>query len=363
MARMSEIDWEPCLLTQHRAPELEHRFARETGRSGEMMRFFADSPWAADALVRVSVQITTIVYTDPNLVDQAGLVVSQDNSCRFCFGVQRAFLRVLGMSEQRIAQLEQDLLTGDFSPRERAALEFARRLSQSKPVATLADLEPMINNGFSSEEIVEFAGLVGLHLFLNRISTFVALPPERFEQLPDSWWARLFRPLLAIRFRGMRHKAKPVQLLDVERSGPLSLFINALDGLPMARDLRIIVDRLWGASALPPRTVTILFAVIARALGSARCEAEAVKMLLETGLVQSDIEQILLHLSSPVLSDVERRLVPLARETVWYQPAVIQRRCAEVQRDLSAAEFLDFCGTAALLNMLCRLGVIVDYRR
>ena len=182
MARMSEIDWEPCLLTQHPAPELERRFAQETGRSGEMMRFFAASPWAADALVRVSVQIDTTVTVDPHLVDQAGLVVSQDNSCRFCFGMQRAFLRVLGMSENRIARLEQDLLTGDFSPRERAALEFARRLSQSKPVATLADLEPMIENGFAPEAIVEFAGLVGLHLFMNRMATFVALPPQRFER-------------------------------------------------------------------------------------------------------------------------------------------------------------------------------------
>lgn len=363
MARMSEIEWEPCLLTKHPAPELERRFAEETGRPGEVMRFFSDSPWAADALVRVSVQITTAVYVDPNLVDQAGLVVSQDNSCRFCFGVQRAFLRVLGMSEKRIARLEQDLLTGDFNPRERAALEFARRLSQSKPVATLADLEPLIANGFKPEEIIEFAGLVGLHLFLNRLSTFVALPPERFEKMPDTWWARLFRPLLAIKFRGMRRKAKPVQLLDVERSGPLSLFINALDGLPMARDLRIIVDRLWASSSLPPRTVTILFAIIARALGSSRCEQEAVRMLLELGMLQADIDQILTHLTSPALSDVERRLVPLARETVWYQPAVIQRRCAEVQTELSPAEFLDFCGAVALLNMLCRLGVIVDYRR
>lgn len=363
MARMSEIEWEPCLLTKHPAPELERRFAEETGRPGELMRFFSDSAWAADTLVRVSVQISTAVHINPNLIDQAGLIVSQDNSCRFCFGVQRAFLRVLGMSEKRIARLEQELLTGDFSPRERAALEFARRLSQSKPVATLADLEPMIEHGFSPEEIVEFAGLVGLHLFLNRMSTFVALPPERFEKLPDTWWARLFRPLLAIKFRSMRRKAKPVPLLDIERSGPLSLFINALDGLPMARDLRIIVDRLWGSSSLPPRMVTILFAIIARALGSVRCEREAVTMLLEQGLPQADIDQILTHLSSPALSDLERRLVPLARETIWYQPAVIQRRCAEVQSDLSAAEFLDFCGAVALLNTLCRLGVIVDYRR
>ena len=113
MARMSEIEWEPCLLTQRPAPELEMRFERETGRPGKLMRYFEGSKWLGDTMLLMSVQLTTFVHIDTNLADQVGLVVSQDNSCRFCFGVQRAFLRVLGMSEKHIARLEQDLLTGD----------------------------------------------------------------------------------------------------------------------------------------------------------------------------------------------------------------------------------------------------------
>jgi len=362
MARMSEIDWEPCLLTQHPAPELESRFERETGRSGRVMRYFSESQWAADTVLRFSVQVTTTVNIDPDTVDQAGLVVSQDNSCRFCFGVQRAFLRVLGMDEKRIARLAQELLTDDFTPRERAAIEFARRVSKSKPLTTMRDVAPLRDVGYADDEIVELAGIVGVHMFLNRMSTFVALPPQEMEELPDRWWARLFRPLLAIKFRSLRHRAKPVRLLDVEKSGPLSSIVNAFDGLPMARDLRIILDRLWGGSSLPPRTVAILFAIVARALGSNRCEHEANRLLLEQGFAQADVDQILTHLSSPALSAVERYLAPLAREPVWYQPAVIQRRCAEIQHHVSAAQFLDFCGAVALFNMLCRLGVVVDLR-
>ena len=98
----------------------------------------------------MSVQINTVVRIDPNLVDQAGLVVSQDNSCRFSFVVQHAFLRVLGMSEKRITQLEQALLTNDFTPPERAALDFARRLSKSKPLATQSDLVPLKEKGFDN---------------------------------------------------------------------------------------------------------------------------------------------------------------------------------------------------------------------
>ena len=115
-----------------------------------------------------------------------------------------------------------------------------------------------------------------------------------------------------------------------------------------------------GSSSLPPRTVSILFAIVAWALGSQRCEAEAIGLLLEQGWNPEDVDQVLTHLASPVLSELEQLLMPVTRETVWYQPVQIQRRCAELQSHLSNEQFLDFCGTVSLLNTLCRLEVIVD---
>ena len=109
----------------------------------------------------------------------------------------------------------------------------------------------------------------------------------------------------------------------------------------------------------PPRTISVLLAVVARALGSLRCEQEARELLLEQGFANDDIEQLLTHLSSPALSEIEQALVPLARETVWYQPAQIQRRCAELQSQMSNEQFLDFLGAVSLLNSLCRLEVII----
>ena len=102
--------------------------------------------------------------------------------------------------------------------------------------------------------------------------------------------------------------------------------------------------------------------MVARALGSTQCEAEARGLMIEQGLSLENVEQILTHLSAPVLSQLEQTLVPLARETVWYQPAQIQRRCAEAQSDMSNEQFLDFCGAVSLFNSLCRLGLIIDMR-
>jgi alkylhydroperoxidase family enzyme len=358
MGAVREIEWDSCLIEPIPTPKLEQRFRRETGRPGSMMRFFEGSSWLSDAVVRLSVQLNTHVYVDAELADEAGLVVSQDNSCRFCFGAQRAFLRVLGMSEARISRLEQNLLVGDFSERERAALDFARRLSRSEPPLSEADVDALRGHGFDRLEVAELSGLIGLHLFFNRLSTFAALPPRAMESFPDQWWVRVARPLMAIRFRRMRRFQAPDPLTEGERVGPFSEIVNALDGHPLAGQLRIIIDGAWNSTQLSKRAVPLVFAVVARALGCRVSEREARRLLALTELTEEQIEEVLTHLSSAALDEVERLAVSFARETVWYQPVRIQQRCREIQSGLSREQFLELLGVVSLANTICRLGVL-----
>lgn len=85
-------------------------------------------------------------------------------------------------------------------------------------------------------------------------------------------------------------------------------------------------------------------------------------MLREQGFAKAEIDQILTHLSSSALSEIEQLLVPLARDTVWYQPVQIQRRFAALQSNVSNEQFLDFLGAVSLMNSLCRLRVIFGLR-
>ena len=78
---MTDIEWEECLLEPRASPELEQRFVREVGRSGRTMRFFKGCSWLGDAVIRLSVELQNRVFLEPDLADQVGLVVSQDNSC------------------------------------------------------------------------------------------------------------------------------------------------------------------------------------------------------------------------------------------------------------------------------------------
>ena len=355
---MNEIEWEACLLEPRPSPEYEARFRRETGRPGKLMRYWEGCDWLSDAVVRLSVQLGTYVVVEPDLVDQAGLVVSQDNSCRFCYGAQRVLLQALGMSKARIAKLDQQILIGEISPRDAAALGYARKMSRAQPLASKLETDALREAEFDSLQIAELSGHIALHMFFNRVSTFVALPPGDLERLSEAWWMTVLRPFLKRYFLRLRMNPSPVAPDPDHAAGPFGAIIGALDGLPMAGDLRIVLDNTMASRALSPRAAPLAFAVVSRALGCRASEAEARRLLAELGTDAEEIDAVLTHLSSEGLSEVEQTTVTFAREAVWYAPADIQRRCRALHSRLSREQFLELMGIVSLANSICRLAVI-----
>ena len=117
---------------------------------------------------------------------------------------------------------------------------------------------------------------------------------------------------------------------------------------------------MWDSKILSRRAKAYVFAVVARALGCDLSAREAVGLLLAEGVDQSEVAEVLAHLSSTKLDEVERVIVPFARETVWYEPAPLQRRARQVRDALTNAQFIEFIMVAALANAVCRLGIVVD---
>lgn len=96
-------------------------------------------------MVDLHPEFALLVHLDLQLGDLIQLVVSQENSCRYCYAAVRSLLRIQGMSEARIQRIEGNLTRADLSPREMAAIAFARAQSRSglaaAPVVTYAVLE------------------------------------------------------------------------------------------------------------------------------------------------------------------------------------------------------------------------------
>jgi hypothetical protein len=102
-----------------------------------------------------------------------------------------------------------------------------------------------------------------------------------------------------------------------------------------------------------------MLAVVARGLACEVCALEVGEALHGEGLTEAALTQVLTHLDAPELDPVERLLVPFARETIWYEPASVQRRARALRDRLSGPQLLEAIGVAALANGLCRMGAMV----
>jgi AhpD family alkylhydroperoxidase len=358
MSLMREIPWESCLLEPRRDPKLERRFRRATGRPIGPVIYYSGTSWLDDTTLWFNVNVAKQVSIDADLVGLIAMIVSQDNSCRFCFAETRALLRILGMPERRISQLEHDLLSEEFDERERAALEFSRRFSRANPPPDKRDFDALRTAGYDELQIIEIASVASILVFFNRVTTIFALPPYSMEKLPDRWYVRLFRPLLAFAVSRAGNTAQIEPLEPDEREGIFSEIVLGLDGLPFARSLRRTLDGMWASTVLARREKALVMAVVSRALGCPLAGKEVGELLLAEGLRGEQIDEILTHLTSPVLTAKEQQIVAFARETVWYEPARIQQLGRNAMQGLSREEFVELVAVASIANMICRLGIL-----
>jgi AhpD family alkylhydroperoxidase len=355
MPSMQEIEWESPAVEPRRALWAKLTMLHELGFVPSVIDYYSACPWIVRSMAKFDLLRVGLVYTSFDFAETVGLAVSQDNSCRFCYAASRAMLRFMGYSEDRIRRLEQNLLVAELDKRGRLALEFARRVSRANPIPTAAEREPLLAAGFTADEIKEIAFVAAVHLYYNRLSTLTALPPQPIERIGKSGWTKVTLPLIGWYMRSRRRRGRVEALPDEARRGRFSSPVAALDGLPAAGALRAVIDDAWQSPLLSKRKKAIVHAVVARGLGNRAAEREARAELAGEGLDEAAAEQMLTHLGSPHLDPVETAIARVARESIWYRPAEIQRQVRALRERMSDAEVLEFIGVAALANMACRL--------
>lgn len=356
MDTLAEIEWEDCSLEPHTDPELEGWVRHYLGYLPPPTRYFSRCPWIMRAFVRFDENQLPLQHVDIDTVRFVGLVVSQDNSCRYCYATSRGMLKVLGVPESVIGNLERDLLaTSDAQLR--LDLTFARSVSRANPIP-VDEYRRRIEAGRSPDRMRELAFVAATYTFYNRLTTMPALPLGDVEGVFEKGWMRLLRPLVAWQIRRpARHRVEDRPL--GEASGPYSYLPAAFGELPIARPLAAVLDEAWRSTALDRRSRALCFAVIARGLGAQAAEREARTLLVESGMRDDDVDSALANLAAPGMSDVEMALARFARDTIRYQPKMVQRSARAVRSRLDADQFRDVIGLTALANAVCRLEVVL----
>src|SRR5262245_41851715 len=348
---MLGIEWAPCLLEPTSDRAIEAFARRELGIVPLDLPYLTPCPWLARAAVTFHQRLASRL--DPHVADAIALVVSHENSCRFCYATVRALLRIDGMSETRVQELEARLDGGPGDPRMAAVVAFARQMARSAPLADARDRERLERAGISPEEYREIAFVVAYMVFGNRVTTIPAIPPFDLEQSPSSWRFPFMRPFLARALgaflRGDLKPEPPTKPLHFARR------IAGYDGYPSASGLARLINDAWTSPILGQRAKALIFGIVARGLGCPLARAEAEAMLAEAGVARATSDAALDHLRASDLEETENVLLAFARDTIWYQPASIQRRARAVRDRLTRPEFVEAVGVCALANALGRL--------
>jgi alkylhydroperoxidase family enzyme len=319
-------------------------------------RYLARCKWLRETVMLAN--STKDSYAPERLSMLAFLVTSQENSCRYCYGTARAFLKMYGLSEKEIERVEHDVKTAGADEKERELLHFCRDLSRSNPRPSRAQLERLVSMGYDPLAMVEIAVDVAGACMSNRVSTFLAMPlnPE-MEDFSPPLGMRLTRP-----FRKLLHKTPPPPPRD-NLPPPGSPFFEVVALAKGTRGVPIFNSALEGAfnsPVLPVRTKAWVFAVVARALDCEMCERLSAAVLGKEGISPDARERVLGALSGPELDETEKILLPWVRETAHYQTEVMQRKTYELGQRVGDDIVLESIGLAALANACSRLSMLAQ---
>jgi alkylhydroperoxidase family enzyme len=358
---LNEIEWGEPVLPPVSDPDFEAEAKRRAGHVADLYRRLAPSPWLREAAV--SLDSYKFRHIPDKLVALGALVTSQENACRYCYGAVRSFLRIMGYPEGLISKLEREAQLAELHEKERAFFQFCRSLARSKPRPARAERDELIRLGYSPQAVAEMAFMIATGCFYNRLSTFIACPPElkleRFAASLPGKLVSLAGPVLR-KFLNSRTDDGSAYALPAETNGaPFSAVIHALDGSPAAGWLYRTLEQALNSPVLPRRTKALMFAVVARSLDCAHCQNEGRRLLAAEGFSDAESEATLAALDSPRLEPFESAILAWTRDTVHFLPLRIQQQTGALRAEIGDAALLEAVGVASLANATVRLAMLL----
>lgn len=359
---LNEIEWSEPILPSVPDPAWEAEMKRRGGRVSEIDRRVAPNAWVREACLTIT---TTGPFALPQRLFNVGIMVTaQENSCRYCYGANRAYMKILGYSESFISGIERDAQVAELDEKERNFIAFCRNLARSRPRPAKADFEALVRLGFAPLAVREMAAVIAMSCFYNRLGILMASPPEyAFERMANGFAGRLIglaAPL--VRALQAARSAPPQKTMDAAAlsRGPFGAIVATLAGLPEAAIFRTALDGAFASTVLPRHTKALMFAVAARTLECTQSEVEARKLLAAEDFETAEVDSALATLDSKRLAARDAKLLPWVRDTVYYQTAAIQGQTRALAAEIGQPAMLEAIGVAALANATVRLAMLLE---
>ncbi len=106
------------------------------------------------------------------------VATSSDNGCQYCVIAHGAILRIRAKSPTIADQISVNHRKADITPRQKAMLDFALKVSNDSRTICDADFEALREHGFSDEDIWDIAGISAFFAMSNRMANFTSMRPN-----------------------------------------------------------------------------------------------------------------------------------------------------------------------------------------
>lgn len=106
------------------------------------------------------------------------VATSSINQCIYCIVAHGAILRIREKNPLIADQIAANYRKADITPRQRAMLDFASKVTSRSCAVDDADYEALHGHGFTDEDIWDIAALASLYGFSNRMANSLSVRPN-----------------------------------------------------------------------------------------------------------------------------------------------------------------------------------------
>ena len=106
------------------------------------------------------------------------VATSGANNCVYCVVAHGAILRIYEKNPQIADQVATNYRKADVSPRQKAMLAFALKVSAAAATIEEADFEALRPHGFSDEDIWDIGAIAAFFALSNRMANMIAMRPN-----------------------------------------------------------------------------------------------------------------------------------------------------------------------------------------
>jgi uncharacterized peroxidase-related enzyme len=106
------------------------------------------------------------------------VATSSANQCLYCVIAHGAILRIRAKNPEIADQIAVNYRKADITPRQRAMLDFAMKVSQQANKVSEADLDEVAGHGFSDDDIWDITAIAAFFALSNRMANVTAMRPN-----------------------------------------------------------------------------------------------------------------------------------------------------------------------------------------